>query len=243
MSPARAASHRSSTLYGWLVSPYTAKVRAMLAYKRVPFTETHPSVAQMFTTVKPNVGRTIMPAIKLADGSWRQDSALICDEIEAAHPEHPTQPAGGAQRLASSLLELHGDEWLPILALHYRWDVPANARWAVGEFGANAFPWLPGFVSNKLASPFAAKMQSFRKVQLGTADRSRIASRNRPRHAARGSCAWQVQGIGPETVEGVERFATRLIAQLEAHLSQHEFILGGAPCRGDFSLCVGTCLM
>ena len=201
-------SFAGSTLYGWLVSPYTAKVRAMLAYKHIPFHDVSPSVSEMFLSLKPAVGRPIMPSVKLADGQWRQDSALICDEIEASHPERPTQPSGPTQRLASSLLELHGDEWLPMVALHYRWNMPQNKEWAVREFGRTGFPWLPELISSRLAAPFAQKMQSFKRVQ----------------------------GIGPETIPGIESFATQLISTLNTHLAEHDFLLGSAPCRGDFSL-------
>ena len=45
-----------------------------------------------------------------------------------------------------------------------------------------------------------------------------------------------VHGIAPETHNGIERFASSLIAHLETHLSSHSFLLGEAPCRGDFSL-------
>ena len=92
-------SFTGSTLYGWIVSPYTAKVRSMLAHKNIPFTDASPSALQLFGTIKSSVGRTIMPTMRLADGSWRQDSALICDEIEASHPEVPTRPPGATQRV------------------------------------------------------------------------------------------------------------------------------------------------
>ena len=212
MQHARAAgpvSAAGSTLYGWLVSPYTSKVRSMLAYKRIPFTDASPSALSLAFTVKPAVGRVIMPTMRLADGTWRQDSALICDEIEAAHPDSPpTKPPGAAQALASSLLELHADEWLPILALHYRWNVPGNAAWAAEEFGRCALPWAPRALATAVSRPFAAKMQSFRKVQ----------------------------GVAPCTHGGIEAFAAQLISTLEAHLRSHPFLLGGAACRGDFAL-------
>ena len=64
-----------SRLFGWLVSPYTAKVRAHLAYKRIPFVDASPSAAQLNFVIKPAVGRMIMPTVRLSDGSWRQDSA------------------------------------------------------------------------------------------------------------------------------------------------------------------------
>ena len=134
------ADYSNCTLHGWLSSASSAKVRAMLAYKRIPFTDLEPSLEQLKATVAPNVGRVCMPAVKLEQAAeqqcgkdtaarspfakrekrshsewWRQGSAAICDDLEAAHPDHPTTPPGACQRLAASLLELHGDMWLPML--------------------------------------------------------------------------------------------------------------------------------
>ncbi len=204
-----AESFSGSTLYGWIVSPYTAKVRSMLAHKSIPFTDNSPSAMQLFGMIKPAVGRLIMPTMRLADGTWRQDSALICDEIEAEHPEPTCKPTGAAQRLASSLLELHADEWLPMLALHYRWDKPENSAWAQGEFGRIAFPLLPAAISGVLAKPMADRMRATRKTL----------------------------GVEPATHAGVEAHASCVIGTLEAHLSTgHPYLLGGKPCRGDFAL-------
>ena len=63
-------NYTNSKLYGWIVSPYTAKVRSMLAYKRIAFTDVNPSAMQIFGMIKPAVGRVIMPTMKLADGTW-----------------------------------------------------------------------------------------------------------------------------------------------------------------------------
>lgn len=219
---ARAVTHRRGglkvaeetyshcTLHGWLVSPYTAKVRAMLAAKQIPFTDSTPSVLQLYTRIKPQVGRVIMPTARLSNGEWRQDSALMCDEIEEQHPKPSTKPAGAAQHLASLLLELHADEWMPMLALHHRWNLPPNADWASREFGRCAAPWLPWVVSARLVAPFAEKMRGFRKVQ----------------------------GVSSGTHAGIERSAATLIAHLETHFASgpHPFLLGGRPCRGDFSV-------
>ena len=195
-------------LYGWLVSPYTAKVRAMLAYKGVEFEDVSPSVFGLYMTIRPAVGRVIMPTVQISDGSWKQDSAVICDFIESTVRARPTTPPGPTQRLASLLLELLADEWCPLLALHYRWNFSANKTWAMEEFGRCAFPWLPAPIANRLAAPFAKKMQSFRAVQ----------------------------GIAPETHAGIESLAVDIIRHLDAHLESHSFLLGGVPCRADFSL-------
>ena len=57
--------------------------QAGLAFRRAVPT------SQLRLTVKPAVGRVIMPAVRLGDGSWRQDSALICDEATTPPPADP----------------------------------------------------------------------------------------------------------------------------------------------------------
>ena len=199
----------NASLFGWAVSPYTAKVRSHLAFKQIPFSDVTASMLSMTMRVKPAVGRFIMPSVRLSSGEWRQDSALMCDEIDREHPEPSTKPAGAAQQLASNIMELHADEWCtPLLGLHCRWNNPANAEWATSEFGRCAFPLLPSAVSRRLVAPVAAKMASFRSVH----------------------------GISPLTHDGIDAYATTLIASLERHLALHPFLLGERPCRGDFSL-------
>jgi hypothetical protein len=50
----------------------SAKVRAMLAYKRIPFTDLEPSLEQLKASVAPNVGRVCMPAVKLEQAAEQQ---------------------------------------------------------------------------------------------------------------------------------------------------------------------------
>ena len=160
------------------------------------------------TRVQSAVGRAVMPTVLCPDGTWLQDSSCIIDWFEERYSERPITPPGGAQRVASLLLELHGDEWLPAVAMHYRWNKPENARFALDEFARSGFPWLPRFLGRPLVSPAARKMQSYLPVL----------------------------GVSPETEAGVERFASGLIAQLDAHFAEHPYLLGGRPCIGDFAL-------
>jgi len=182
----------------------------MMHYKAVPFYDVAPSGLQLYyTLIKPAVGRPIMPTVMTPEGTWLQDSALICDAIEARFVTPSTTPAGPTQRLASELLELWADEWFSLLTLHYRWNVPDNKQWAVGEFARKAFPWLPEFLSRKLAAPVAESMQRYRPIV----------------------------GITEATQPGIDAFTVELIAALEVHFSAgHQFLLGDRPCRGDFAL-------
>lgn len=183
----------------------------MLHYKGVPFKDVAPSALQLYySLIKPAVGRAIMPTLATPEGPWLQDSALICDMIEHRFPEPLTAPPGPTQRLASELLELWSDEWFALLTLHYRWNVPENHTWAVGEFGRKAFPWLPGFLSRRLAAPVAASMQRYRPIV----------------------------GITEATIPGIEAFTRELIAALDVHFATtgHAYLLGASACRGDFAL-------
>ena len=50
---------------GWQVSPYTAKTRAYLKWKRVPFEDREPSFVELYSKVRPNIGgKVMMPTVK-----------------------------------------------------------------------------------------------------------------------------------------------------------------------------------
>ncbi|HCP45526.1 MAG TPA: hypothetical protein DIU15_05770 [Deltaproteobacteria bacterium] len=194
--------------YGWLVSPYSAKTRAYLSWKGIPFDDIAPSALRMYFSIRKAVGKVIMPTVRTPGGSWLQDTSDIIDALELEFPSPSTVPPGPRQRLASLLLELHGDEWLPILGMHTRWTIPANEQFARAEFGRYGFPWLPGPLQQRMAKPMADKMASYLPVL----------------------------GVSAETAPGIEAFGRSLIHQLDTHLSEHPYLMGGRPCLGDLSL-------
>jgi glutathione S-transferase len=194
--------------YGWPVSPYSAKTRSYLRFKQVPFQDREPSILRLSTSIRRAVGRMIMPTVRLPDGRWLQDTSDIIDHFESASPERSIAPPGATQRLASSLLELFGDEWLPMAALHYRWNVAENAAFARAEFGRYGLPFAPGFLARRVVGPMADKMGSYRGVL----------------------------GITAATIPAIEETVRVVIAALQDQLSRTPFVLGGQPCLGDFAL-------
>jgi len=194
--------------YGWQVSPYSAKTRAYLVWKGIPFDDVAPSALRLYFTIRRAVGRVIMPTVRAPGGTWLQDTSEIIDSLEQQFPTPSAIPAGPRQRIASLLLELHGDEWLPILGMHTRWNIEANNQFARTEFGRTGFPGLPGPLQRRLARPMADKMASY-LPRLGVSD---------------------------ETIPGIESFGHALIGHLEAHLKEHPYLLGGRPCLGDLAL-------
>jgi len=195
-------------LNSWLVSPYSAKVRAYLRWKGVPFEDVVPSVLALRGRIRKAVGKAIMPTVELADGTWLQDSSEIIDTLEDHLGGESITPPGPRQRAVNLLLELHGDEWLPMAALHYRWNRPANARFAMQEFARYGVPWLPSVVGRLVVKPIAKRMQSYLPLL----------------------------GVDEGTAPGLESFATTLIAQLDAHFAEHPFVFGSRPAIADFAL-------
>jgi glutathione S-transferase len=196
------------THFGWLVSPYSAKTRSYLAYKEIPFSDIEPNVIQLFRTIKGAVGRVIMPTVRLSDGRWLQDSSLIIDHFEAEAGEPSVHPTGHAQRLASYLLEVFADEWLPMAALHYRWNIEENARFAIKDFARSGIPFLPSWLGQKIVARFADRMRGYLPVL----------------------------GVDEGTIPGVEEMVATTIRALDRQLERTPYILGGRPCLGDFAL-------
>lgn len=198
----------SLVLNSWPVSPYSAKVRAYLRWKGADFQDRPPSVFALQRRIQKAVGRAIMPTIEQLDGTWLQDSTEIIDTLEGVLPGASITPPGPRQRVVDLLLELHGDEWLPMAGLHYRWNVPANKQFAVGEFARFGVPWLPGFLGRVLVKPVAGKMASYLPAL----------------------------GVDDTTIPGLEAFTLELMTRLDAHFATHRYLFGGRPAMADFAL-------
>jgi glutathione S-transferase len=194
--------------YGWEVSPYSAKTRFYLRYKAMEHEDIHPSFWMMKRVIEKRVGFIVMPIVVQSDGATLQDSSEIIDTLEAGQPEPSITPPGPAQKLVSLLVELCADEWLPIISMHTRWNIAESRACVLREFGKNAFPFLPTWLGSKLAAPFATKMQSYLPVL----------------------------GISEATIPEIEAWMQELFDALEQHFSEFDYLLGGRPCLGDFSL-------
>jgi glutathione S-transferase len=194
--------------YGWECSPYSSKTRAYLRYKQIPHQDIYPTLWTMKRVIEAELGYVVMPIVVLADGTVLQDSSHIVDQLELEHPNPSITPPGKTQQLVSLLIELHADEWLPIIAMHTRWNLEENRRFAVEEFGRCALPWLPGFISRRFVQSTADKMSGYRSTFGIT------------------------EATGPE----IDAWTNELLDTLDAHFTQHPYLLGGRPCMGDFAL-------
>jgi glutathione S-transferase len=150
--------------YGWLVSPFSAKTRGYLRYSGLPFTDVEPNLVRYMTTIRTAVGRPIMPTVQLADGRWLQDSSDIIDHVERTQDVPSVIPPGPSQRVASALVELLADEWLPMAAIHFRWNTTENAVFAIDDFARSGLPFLPRAVGRPIMRRVSRRFQNYRSV-------------------------------------------------------------------------------
>ena len=130
------------TLYGAEVSYFTGKARAYLDWRGVDYVEELATQQVYRDIILPAVGWPVIPVMKTPSGEIVQDTADIIAHIEAAEGlSPPAIPDTPVQAFVAQLLQLYGDEWLVLPAMHYRWNY--NEDWAYQEFGAISAPDRP----------------------------------------------------------------------------------------------------
>ncbi|WP_432201400.1 glutathione S-transferase family protein [Erythrobacter sp. W53] len=196
----------TDTLYAAPLSLYSGKARAYLDWKGVDYREQLSTPDIYRDIIVPNVGRPVIPVMQQSDGTILQDTTLIIDHYEASASGPSVYPATPRQKLAALLLECFGDEWLVIPAMHYRWNY--NEDWVYGEFGKVALP-------------------------DGTPEEQHAAGKERG-STFRGFVP--MLGINKATIPAIEASYEALLADLDAHFSQHPFLLGTRPSIGDLGL-------
>jgi len=194
-------------LFGTPTSYYTAKVRAYLRFKGLPFDEVLTTASVYEDVIVPRTGVWMIPVLITPDDIAIQDSTAIIDHLEQRVGGAAVYPATPRQRLAALLLELFGDEWLILTAIHYRWTKPENTTFVTAEFGRQAVP-------------------------LGSAAEQAQAGASK----AAVFSAWVDRlGSGPATGPKIEEAYAELLDALDAHFAQHAFLFGARPSIADFS--------
>lgn len=195
-------------LYGGDHSYFTGKARAYLRYKGLDFEERMATRDVYKQIILPNIGAPIIPVLhNTAADEYVQDTTDIIDYLENLHPQASVYPDGARQRLVALLLEMFGDEWLVIPAMHYRWGVlDQQYGFIMREFG-------------RLSAPEASPQE---QVAIG----------ERTSKPFRGSIP--MLGINEQTGPAIEAGYLAFLDQLNTHLEQHDFLLGSRPSIGDY---------
>lgn len=193
--------------WGWACSPYSAKTRGWLRFKGVDFTDESPHLGHMLGRIRRTVGRVVMPVVITPDGALLQDSTAIIDAIDAAESGPSAMPVTPVQHVVARIIELFADEWVPIIAMYTRWTRP-NRDFIVADFGQCAAPWLPGAIQRAIGRKLADRMAAYLPKL----------------------------GITADTIPAIKLWIAELLDALQRHLETHRFLLGDAPCIGDFAL-------
>ncbi len=199
------------TLNGVPGSPYTRKMLAVLRYRRIPYRLIMAS-HEVQGLPRPKVG--LLPTFYFPDAGGElqavTDSTPIIRRLEGMFPDRSVRPTDPALALLDALLEDYGDEWLTKAMFHYRWHYANDI--------ARAAAILPAWSRGRM--PDAALKQAGET----------IAGRQIPR--------LRYVGSNENTWELIEASYLRFLDAMEAHLTEHRFLLGARPGAGDFG-CFG----
>ena len=194
------------TLYGGDISYYTGKALAYLRYKNIPFDYQQATRDVYKNVIMPSVGWPVIPVVTTPEGEVLQDTSDIIDELERRFPKAPVMPETPKQKVVALLMEVYGDEWLKLPAMHYRWN--HNSDWIVGEFGKLSAPHLDAAgqreVGEKTCKPFRGSLPML--------------------------------GVTEQTFAAVESSYEALLGDLDKHFAKHDFLLGSRPSIGDYGL-------
>ncbi|AUM12312.1 glutathione S-transferase family protein [Ketobacter alkanivorans] len=195
-------------LIGTEVSLYTGKLRCYLKYKNIPFEDVLSTNNVYKNIIIPRTGVQYIPVLITDDDVALQDTTEIIDYLESQYPDASIYPETPIQKLVALLLEIYGDEWLVIPAMHYRWSFDENVQFAWQEFGRTAVPDLSAEqqfeVGKKMAEPFKGALPRL--------------------------------GICEATIPAIEASYLALLSDLDAHFSNYDYLLGPRPSIGDFGL-------
>lgn len=151
------ASVSMHKLHGFLMSPFSMKLRAYMRYRRIPFQWCNNLGADEIARTK--VKTYMVPVIEYPDGTFENDSTPIIDKFEAKLSERRTDPENEADAFLAYLIEDFADEWLLWPFFMHRWRLEAdqkhNSQWILYE-------GMKGDISNdgfKTMSEFWASRQ------------------------------------------------------------------------------------
>lgn len=137
-------------LHGTRFSYFSAKARAYLNLKRIPYVEDLDQ-ADFFTRIIPVIHRSMIPVVETPEGEILQDTTDIIDILETRFPDEPILPDDPLLMTLCRALEHWSDEFMLPPAMHYRWQYPESKEFILKEFARS--------MGN--AEQVADKMQSY----------------------------------------------------------------------------------
>ncbi|MFQ5478267.1 MAG: glutathione S-transferase family protein [Candidatus Binatia bacterium] len=120
--------------YGAPMSYFSAKLRPLLRYKRVPFEEIPPTAAVYREVIKPATGLAFIPVVITDGGEVLQDTPRMIERIEELCPQPAVLPADGALRMVAELIQDFADEAMILPAMYFRWRFDEQRDWIIKDW-------------------------------------------------------------------------------------------------------------
>lgn len=192
-------------IIGAEMSPYSIKVRAWFRYKGIAHCW-EPRTAANQEEFARRSRLPLVPLVITPNDENLQDSTVLLEMLEAAHPVPSILPADEGLRFLSALLEEYADEWGNKWMFHLRWARPEDQL----------------HTARRLAQMFADGEEP--GDEAVEAVRQRMVSRT------------FFVGSSDRTAAQIEDSYRQTLQLLEAHLHRRPFLLGQRASLADFGL-------
>lgn len=223
-------------LFSWEHSYFSGKVRAYLRFKHrqaalgTGYEDVLATPELIEGYLLPRSGSGAVPQLQAPDGTWIQDSSEIIDYCEAAHPESsiiPDPESRPRQCLVAYLIELLADEWMVVPGFWERWYFSEESH-SLSHRGFNEQQWGAVLAAGAPGDVRRAAGAGFFEAAFGISD-----TRSKPKGVYAGLVHL---GVDEHTEKAWQASQHHLLGRLEAHFSQHDYLLGGTPSLADFGL-------
>ena len=191
-------------------SPYSRKLRAVMRYRRIPHAWV--TMGSPESRSLPRARVQLLPQLIVAgpDGALvaEVDSTPLIRRLETMYRGRSVIPPDPVLAFLDALLEDYADEWLTKPMFHYRWAYPADIAHAAAILPRWTLPDGPAATLKEAGEQFAQR-------QIG-----RLA----------------VVGSNATTGPAIEDSYRRVLALLDACLTESRFLMGNRPAASDFGL-------
>ena len=190
-------------------SPYTRKMLALLRYRRIPYRVSWQP--RGVPQGRPAARVPLLPTFYLPDDAGVEvaltDSSPLLRRFEREYQGRSVLPSNPVLGLLNLILEDFADEWLTKAMFHYRWSYAADIKKA-GDI-------LP----------------RWGQISGDEGEMQKIAEFIRERQISRLSYV----GSNAITAPVIEASFARYLALMDAHITEHPFLLGQRPAASDFA--------
>ena len=206
-------------LYGSYASYFTAKTRAYLRKKSIPFIERHVGDPQFRSLIQPQTGSHRIPQLYcMLNGDCVQDSTNILDYLEKRHPKLPAIPPTPCQRIFVHLMELYASEGLLKLAYAYRWLFIDNMEFITKDFGMALRPQGNTEILNKYGGRIVNRMEGGKNIMLRSVKKTEDVMDD------------------TDLRKDLNKAYLKLLKLFDDHLLLMPYLLGGHPSAADYAM-------